>query len=78
MVAAVLVNHRSASRPHRQSKRIGALNTIRIRTWWARGSVTRMTSVQPATSPVDQFVAIRSKPSNNDIGHIGSRSASST
>jgi hypothetical protein len=37
-----------------------------------------MTWIEPATSPVHQFVAIRSKPCNKDVGHIGSRSASST
>jgi hypothetical protein len=41
-------------------------------------TANRSAWIEPATSPVHQVVAIRSKPRNKDVGHIGSRSASST
>jgi hypothetical protein len=47
---------------------IGAPNTIRIRPGWARRSVIPMTCGESATSPVHQFVAIRSKPRQERCG----------
>ena len=47
---------------------IGVPNTIRIRPGWARSSAMPMTWIEPATSPVHQFVAIRSKPRNKRCG----------